>query len=173
MCRDAGSARLFDMNQISSKVLVPAAILAGVCSLVANSLYEDTVGDGDQILAEAAGGVPLAGQLSVALFLLGFVRPHRCPGHLVRGDRQAYADPCGGGGRRGCRGGGGPAGRGADGIALREAADVVDPGTAEVLVGMDKAGFTVFGFLISLALGAAALGLLRYGGSVRGCDPRP
>jgi hypothetical protein len=40
---------------------------------------------------------------------------------------------------------------------------VLDPGPAEVLVGIDEAGFTVHGFLISLALGAAALGLLRSG----------
>jgi len=60
------------MNQISRRVLVPAAILAGLCPLVANSLHEDAVGDGDEILAEAAAGMPVAGQFSVVLVLLGF-----------------------------------------------------------------------------------------------------
>ena len=48
-------------------------------------------------------------------------------------------------------------------MALRQTADVLDPGTAEALVAIDDAGFVVHGFLLALALGAAGLGLLRSG----------
>ena len=49
------------------------------------------------------------------------------------------------------------------GIALRRTAGNLDPGTAEALVAMDDAGFTVYGLLLSLSLGATGLGLLRSG----------
>jgi hypothetical protein len=151
------------MNRIPRTVLVPAAILAGVCPLVANSLHEDSVGDGRQILAEAAAAHPVAAQLSVALFMIGFAalvvvlavlaaavapRTPYLAGVVAIAGSAAVAIKLA---------------EAQTGLALRDAADVVDPGTAEVLVGMDEAGFTVHGFLVSLAFGAAALGLLRSG----------
>jgi hypothetical protein len=151
------------MTQIPRTVLVPAALLAGVCPLVANSLYEDSVGNGEQILAEAAADRSAAEQLSVGLFMLGFAalvvvlallagaiaaRTPHLAGVVAIAGAAAVAIKLA---------------EAQTGMALREAAGVVDPGTAEVLAGMDEAGFTVHGFLISLTLGAAALGLLRSG----------
>jgi hypothetical protein len=151
------------MIRIPRAVLVPAAILAGLCPLVANSLHEDSVGDGRQILAEAEAGLPVAGQVSVVLFLLGFAAlivvlaalsaaiaggtPHLAGVVAIAGAAAVAVKLA----------------EAQTGMALRAAADVVDPGTAEVLAGIDEAGFTVHGFLISLALGAGALGLLRSG----------
>jgi hypothetical protein len=149
------------MNLMPRNVLVPAAILAGVCPLVADSVHEESVEGGEQILAEAATGLSAAAHISVALFLLGFVAlvvvlatlaAAIAPRTPILAGVVAIA------------GAGSVAVKLAEaqtGMALREAADVVDPGTAQVLVGIDDAGFTLYGFLLSLALGAAALGLLR------------
>lgn len=151
------------MTQIPRTVLVPSALLAGVCPLVANSLHEDSLGNGEQILAAAAAGPPLAEQVSVALFLLGFAALIVVVGTLSAGiasrtPHLAWVAAIAGAAAVAIK-----LAEAQTGMALREAADVVDPGTAEVLVGMDEAGFTVHGFLISFALGAAALGLLRSG----------
>lgn len=151
------------MTATPRTVLVPAAVLAGVCPLAANSLYEDSLGNGEQILAEAAAGPPGAEQVSVALFLLGFaalivVLAILSATVAARTPYLAWVAAIAGGAAVAIK-----LSEAQTGMALRGAADVVDPGTAEVLVGMDEAGFTVHGFLISLALGAAALGLLRSG----------
>lgn len=61
------------MNQIPRNTLVPAALLAGLCPLVANSIYEDNAGSGAKILAEAAAAQPMAAKISNALFLVGFI----------------------------------------------------------------------------------------------------
>jgi hypothetical protein len=155
------NSTLTRMNQIPRNVFVPAAILAGVCPLLADSLHEESAGDGEQVLAEAAGAVPVAAQVSVALFLLGFVALVVVLATLaaVIAPRTPILA-----GVVAIAGAGSVAVKLAEaqtGMALREAADVVAPGTAEVLVGIDEAGFTLYGFLLSLALGAAALGLLR------------
>ena len=50
------------MNQISRSTLVPAALLAGLCPLVANSIHEDASGSGAEILAEAAAAPSVAEQ---------------------------------------------------------------------------------------------------------------
>lgn len=163
MRRDAPELHPPPMTDIPRSVLVPSAILAGLCPLVANSLHEDSVGDGEQILAEAAAGLPVAGQVSVALFLLGFAalivvlatlsaaiasRTRYLAGVVAIAGAAAVAIKLA---------------EAQTGMALRDTADVVDPGTAAVLAGIEEAGFVVHGFLISLALGAAALGLLRSG----------
>lgn len=155
----AGST-LSRMNQIPRTVLVPSALLAGLCPLVADTVHEDAVGDGEQILTGAAQGLPLAGQISVGLFLLGFaalmvvlailsaaiaVRTPYLAGVVAIAGAAAVAVKLA---------------EVQTGMALRQAADVVDPGTAEVLVGIEDAGFVLYGFLLSLALGAAGLGLL-------------
>ena len=163
MRRDAPDLHDASMTQIPRTVLVPSAILAGACPLVANSLYEDSIGNGRQILSEAATDPPAIEQVSVALFLLGFVALIVVLGVLsgAIAGRTPYLA-----GVVAIAGAAAVAIKLAEaqtGMALREAADLLDPGTAEVLVGMDEAGFTVHGFLISLALGAAALGLLRSG----------
>ena len=140
---------------------MPAAILAGVCPLIANSLYEDSVGNGEQILAEAAAGQSAAANISVALYMLGFAAlivvlailsaaiasriPYLAWVAAIAGSAAVAVKLT----------------EAQTGMALLDAADGLDPATAEVLVGIDEAGFTVHGWLISLALGAAALGLLR------------
>jgi hypothetical protein len=148
------------MTQIPRNVLVPAAILAGVCPLVADSLHEEAAGDGRQILAEAGAAVPLTGRLSVAVFLVGFaalvvVLALLSAAVVARTPILGWVVAIAGAAAVAIK-----LAEAQTGMALREAADVVDPGTAEVLVGIDEAGFTVYGFLLSLALGAAALGLL-------------
>jgi hypothetical protein len=148
------------MTQIPRNVLVPAAILAGVCPLVADSLHEEAAGDGRQILAEAGAAAPLTGRLSVAVFLVGFaalvvVLALLSAAVVARTPILGWVVAIAGAAAVAIK-----LAEAQTGMALREAADVVDPGTAEVLVGIDEAGFTVYGFLLSLALGAAALGLL-------------
>lgn len=149
------------MTQISRSVLVPSAILAGVCPLAANSLHEDEVGSGEQILAEAAAGQPAAARVSVALFLLGFAALVVVLGVLSaaiapRTPHLAWVAAIAGSAAVAIK-----LTEAQTGMALRDAADGLDPVTAELVVGMDEAGFTVHGWLFSLALGAAALGLLR------------
>jgi hypothetical protein len=149
------------MNLMPRNVLVPAAILAGVCPLVADSLHEGSVGGGEQILTEAATGLSAAAHISVALFLLGFVAlvvvlATLAAAIALRTPILAGVVAIAGAGSVAVK-----LAEAQTGMALREAADVVDPGTAQVLVGIDDAGFTLYGFLLSLALGAAALGLLR------------
>lgn len=151
------------MNQIPRNILVPFALLAGLCPLLANTLHEDAVGDGEQILTEAAGGLPLAAQVSIGLFLLGFaafivVLSVLSAAILARTPTLGWVVAIAGAAAVAVK-----LSEAQTGMALRQAADVVEPGTAELLVGIDEAGFTVHGFLMSLALGAAALGLLRSG----------
>ncbi len=151
------------MNQISRSTLVPAALLAGLCPLVANSLHEDTTGNGRKILSESASGQPLAANISIVLFMVGFAAlivvlgvlaaaiARRTPvlsGIVVVAGAAAVAIKIA---------------EAQTGMALRDTADVLDAGSAEALVALDDAGFVVHGFLLSLALGAAGLGLLRAG----------
>ena len=151
------------MNRIPRTVLVPSAILAGLCPLVANTLHEDAVGSGEQIIAEAAAGPTAAERGSVALFLLGFAALIVVLAALAAAIATRVPALAGVVAIAGAAAVAIKLAEAQTGMALREAADVVDPGTAEVLVGMDDAGFVVHGFLMSLALGAAALGLLRSG----------
>ena len=147
------------MTQIPRIALGLATLLAGLCPLVANSVHEDAGGAGEQILAAAADR-SVSEQVSIALFLIGFAAmivvlavlavaiARRTPvlaGVVVVAGAAALAIELG---------------EVKTGLALRDAADVLDPGTAEALVAMEDAGFAVYGFLLSLALGAAGLGLL-------------
>lgn len=151
------------MNQIPRSTFVPAALLAGLCPLAANSVYEDTAGSGAEILVEAAAAQPVAATISVVLFLVGFLalivvlgvlaaaiarRTPALSGIVVVAGAAAVAIKLA---------------EAQTGIALRETAGALDPGTAEALVAIDAAGFAVYGFLLALALGAAGLGLLRSG----------
>jgi hypothetical protein len=158
-----GATSLGHMNQIPRSTLVPAALLAGLCPLVGNSIYEDTTGSGVKILAEAAASQPVAAKISIVLYLVGFIalivvlgvmaaaiarRTPALSGIVAVGGAAAVAIKLA---------------EAQTGMALRETADAVDPGTAEALVAIDEAGFAVYGFLLALALGAAGLGLLRSG----------
>lgn len=151
------------MTQIPRTVFVPAAVLAGVCPLVADSLHEDAAGSGEQILAEAAAGLPAAARLSVALFLVGFAALVVVLAALAAAIAARTPALSGVVAIAGAAAVSVKLAEAQTGPALRDAADVVDPGTAEVLVAIDEAGFTVYGFLLALALGAAGLGLLRSG----------
>lgn len=151
------------MTQIPRTVLVPSALLAGLCPLVANTLHEDAVGDGERILADAATGLPLAGQVSVVLFLLGFAALIVVLATLSAASAARTPALAGVVAIAGAAAVAVKLAEAQTGMALRQTAGVVDPGTAEVLVAIDEAGFTVHGFLLSLALGAAAVGLLRSG----------
>jgi hypothetical protein len=151
------------MNQIPRSILVPAALLAGLCPLVANTIHEDTTDSGARILAEAAADQSPAQSTSIVLFLVGFAAMVVVLGVLAAAlARQAPA-------MSGIVAVAGAAaiaiklGEAQTGLALRKTADVLDPGAAEALVAMEEAGFTVYGFLLALALGAAGLGLLRSG----------
>ncbi len=149
------------MNQIPRSTLVPAAVLAGLCPLVANTLHEDAVGNGDTILAEAAAEQPIAAQVSIALFLIGFAALIVVLGVLAAAIARRTPVLAGVVAVAGAAAVAIKLAEAQTGIALRETADVLDAGTAEALVAVDDAGFIVYGFLLSLALGAAGLGLLQ------------
>lgn len=149
------------MNQIPRNTLVPAALLAGLCPLVANSIHEDTTGDGARILAEAAAGLPVAATISIVLFLVGFAALIVVLGVLAAAIARHTPALAGIVAVAGAAAVAIKLSEAQTGIALRETADVLDPGTAATLVAMDDAGFAVYGFLLALALGAAGLGLLR------------
>jgi hypothetical protein len=148
---------------IPRSVLVPSAILAGLCPLVANTVHEDVTGDGEQILADAAAGLTAAAQASVALHLVGFaalvvVLATLAAAIVARTPILAGVAAIAGSASIAVK-----LAEAQTGMALRDTADTVDPGTAEVLLAMDEAGFAVYGFLVTLALGTAALGLQRSG----------
>lgn len=152
---------LHGMNSIPRTVLVPSALSAGICPLVANTIHEDAAGDGAQILSEAARGASAAESVSVALFLLGFAALVVVLATLSAAISARLPALAGVVAIAGAASVAVKLLEAQTGIALRQAADALDPGTAELVVGIDEAGFTVHGFLLSLALGAAALGLLR------------
>lgn len=163
MRRDARTRQGRAMNQIPRSALVPAALLAGLCPLVANSIHADVGGSGAEIIAQASASRSATEMIAIALLLLAFAALVVVLGILV--SVIAHRSPA-------VAGVVGVAGASAvaiklseaqTGVALREAAGVVDPGTAEALVAMDEAGFAVYGFLLSLSLGAAGVGLLRSG----------
>lgn len=149
------------MNEIPRSILVPAALLAGLCPLVANSLYEDEGGDATEILADAAAGLPVAGQVSIVLFLIGFAAFVVVLGALATAIHRQSPVLAWVAGIAGAASVAIKLAEAQTGMALRQSAGEADPATAEVLVAMDEAGFTVYGFLFTLALGAAGLGLLR------------
>lgn len=161
MCRDVFGLHADRMNSIPRTVLVPSALLAGICPLVANTIHEDAAGDGGQSLSEAARGPSAAESVSVALFMLGFaalvvVLAALSAAIFARVPVLAGVVTIAGAASVAVK-----LLEAQTGIALRQAADALDPGTAEFVLGIDEAGFTVHGFLLSLALGAAALGLHR------------
>lgn len=148
------------MNLIPRSTLVPAALLAGLCPLLANTLHEDATGSGAQVLAEASGPQPAAATASIVLFLVGFAALVVVLGVLAAAVARSTPVLAG---VVAVSGGAAVAIKLAEaqtGMALRETAGVLDPGTAEALVAIDDAGFAVYGFLLSLALGAAGVGLL-------------
>ena len=149
------------MTQIPRTALVLVALLAGLCPLVANAFHEDAVGGGSTILAKAAAAQPVAAQVSIVLHVLGFAALIVTLGILAAAVLRRSPALAGVVSVAGATAVAIKFAEAQTGMALRDSADVVDPGTAEVLVAMDDAGFTVYGFLLSLALGAAALGLLQ------------
>ena len=151
------------MNQIPRSTLVPTALLAGLCPLVANSIYEDTTGNGAKILAEAAAGQPVAAKISVLLFLVGFVALIVVLGVLAAAIARRTPALSGIVAVAGAAAVAIKLSEAQTGMALRQTTEGLDPGTAEALVAIDEAGFAVHGFLLALALGAAGLGLLRSG----------
>lgn len=151
------------MNQIPRSTLVPAALLAGLCPLVANSIQEDATGSGAKILAEATAGQSVAERISVALFLVGFVALIVVLGVLAAAIARRTPALAGIAAVAGSAAVAIKLAEVQTGIALRETAAALDPGTAQALVVMDEAGFAVYGFLLALALGAVGLGLLRAG----------
>lgn len=145
----------------SRPALVASALLAGLCPLVANTLYEDEVGSGDEILAAAGSAMPIMAYVAYGLFLIGFAALIVVLGLLI-GEL----------GRRSPATGAviGIAGAAAiaiklievtTGMALRQHPDAIDAGTAVVLVATDEAGFVVYGFLLSVAFTAVGIGLVR------------
>jgi hypothetical protein len=141
--------------------LVVSALLAGVCPLIANTLHEDEVGGGDEILAAAASAMPAAAYVAYALFLVGFAALIVVLG-LLAGElgRRSPAT----GAVIGIAGGAAIAVKISEvttGMALRQHPDALDAGTAEFLAAVDGAGFVVYGFLLSVAFGAVGVGLVR------------
>lgn len=150
-------------DAVPRAALAVSALLAGLCPLLANSLEEGPEPAGTAVLASAAAGLTTAGRASLALFLVAFaalVVALACLATLISSRSPVLA------GVVAVAGAAAIAVKLAEaqtGMALRASAEVVDPGTASVLTGIDEAGFVVYGFLFSLALGAASLGLLRSG----------
>jgi hypothetical protein len=142
-------------------VLAASALLAGACPLIANTLHEDEAGGGPEILAAAASPMPTAAYVAYALFLVGFVALIVVMG-LLAGEvgRRSPAT----GAVVGIAVAAAVAVKISEvttGMALRQHPDALDPGTAELLVAVDGAGFVVYGFLLSVAFAAVGVGLLR------------
>lgn len=163
MRRDRGGDEPWGMDQLPRSTLVPAALLAGLCPLVANSIHEDATGSGESIVAEAAAGQSVAASISILLFLLGFIALIVVLGVLAAAIARRTPALSGIVAVAGAAAVAIKLAEAQTGIALRETADVLDAGTAEALVAIDEAGFTLHGFLLGLALCAAGLGLLRSG----------
>lgn len=151
------------MEHISRSTLVPAAFLAGLCPLAANSIHEDDAGSGAQILAAARAGQPVASIVSIILFLVGFVALIVVLGVLAAAIARSSPALSGITAVAGAAAVAIKLSEAQTGMALRETAAVLDPGTAEALIAVDEAGFAVYGFLLALSLGAAGLGILRSG----------
>lgn len=161
MRRDTPTRHGDAMNQMPRSLLVPAALLAGLGPLVANSLHSDAGGSGAEILANAEAPRSLSEQLSITLLLLSFAALVVTLGVLASAIARTAPALAGVVGIAGAAAVAVKLAEAQTGAALRETAGVVDPGTAEVLVAIDEAGFALYGFLLCLALGAAGLGLLQ------------
>ena len=151
------------MDHIPRSTLVPAALIAGLCPLVANSIYENTASSGEEILAQAAAGQPAAAKISLLLFLVGFVALIGVLAVIAAAIFRHTPSLSGVVAIAGAAGVAIKLSEAQTGIALRETAGVLDPGTAHALVVIDEAGFAVYGLLLALAFGAGGLGLLRSG----------
>lgn len=149
------------MNQLPRTALVPAALLAGVCPLVANTIHEDAATDGARIVSEAGAAVTASARISIALFLVGFAALLVVIGVLVAALARRTPELAAVVGVAGAAAVAIKLSEAQTGFAMREQADVLEPATAALLVGIDDAGVVVYGFLLSIALGAAGVGLLR------------
>jgi hypothetical protein len=152
------------MNLIETSrrpALVASALLAGACPLIANTLHEDEAGGGDEILAAAGSALPAAAYVAYALFLVGFVALMVVLGLLI--DELGKRSPATGAviGIAGAAAIAVKISEVTTGMALRQHPDALDPGTAELLVAVDGAGFVVYGFLLSVAFAAVGVGLVR------------
>lgn len=155
------------VDNSSRPALAASALLAGLCPLVADSVYEDEAGSGSEILAVASDGPPAAAYVANGLFLVGFVALMTALGLLAvaigrRSPVAAVVAAVAGSAAVAVK-----LSEVTTGMALRQQPDALDAGTAEFLVAVDDAGFVLYGFLLSVSFAAVGVGLLRAEGVPR------
>ncbi|QZY28405.1 hypothetical protein [Nocardioides coralli] len=143
------------------KTLIGSAILAGLLPLVGNGLYDGGDSSGTAVLRQAEEGLPTIAYAAYSLELAGFVALCVLLGCLATliGRRSPVAAVT-------------TVVVGTTAVAVKVASvtpemalrvhhDGLDPAVAELMAGLNGAGFVVFGFLLSVTLTAAGIGLLR------------
>jgi hypothetical protein len=138
-----------------------SGLLAGLLPLVGNGLYDGGDGSGAAVLAQAEEGLPPIAWVAYPLELVGFGALCVLLGSLValiwdHAPVAAVTTGIAGAAMVSVK-----LGTIAPGMALREHHEGVSAATAEVLVAIGDAGFVVSGLLLSVALTAAGVGLLR------------
>lgn len=159
--RDARHMNEFDNSRTS---LIWSAFLAGLCPLIANSVHEDETSSGEAILSAASTEMTTPQAISVVLHLVGFLALAAVLGVLAAGLARRTPALAAMAAIAGAAAIAVKISEAMTGMALRTHGDAVDPATAELLVGIDEAGFIVYGFLFSAAFAAVGLGLARGSG---------
>ncbi|KGN31732.1 hypothetical protein N802_03155 [Knoellia sinensis KCTC 19936] len=152
-----------NQNPLPRNALVPAALLAGLCPLVANTIHEEPTSSGADIIAAASAAQSSKELLSTGIFLVGFIALIAVLGMLAAAIAPRTPALSGIAAIGGAAAVAVKVAEAQTGIALRQTAAGLDPTTAEALVAMDEAGFAVHGLLLSVAFGAVGMGLLAAG----------
>jgi len=160
MCRDAPTSQGEAMNT-SRTTLAVSGLLAGLLPLVGNGLYEGGEGSGAAVLAQAEQGLPPIAWVAYPLELIGFAALSVLLGSLVAMTWNRAPIAAATTGIVGAAMVSVKLGSIAPSMALREHYEGVSPATAEVLSAIGDAAFVVSGLLLSVAMTAAGVGLLR------------
>lgn len=163
MRRDGSQAQSRDMTNTHRNTLAVSSLLAGLCPLVGNSLYEGPTGTGDTLMKQLGDPLPGTAYAGMALELVGFASLVVLLGVLVslaarRAPVEAAVIAIAGSAMVAVK-----IGSIAPFMALRMGPERVDAGVAATMLDLNEAAFVVSGLLLSLALCAAGIALLQTG----------
>lgn len=149
------------MTNTQRTTLALSAVLAGLCPLAGNGLYEGPTGTGDEVVRELGERLPASAYAGLGLELLGFVALTVLLGVLVtmtalRAPIAAAVTGIAGAAALAVK-----LGSITPVMALRLGPERVEAGVVDVLLDLNEAAFVVTGLLLSLALAAAGIGLLQ------------